>query len=169
MIKQLSAAVLATAGIVAGSIGPASAASVTSGAYTQVTRPLQCTGQVQGDGDGGTLYVEVSGFETRASDQHFRTYRVNTVVRAQEKTYDGTWLTVASGHYVHGVLGPSTSDDAGTTNAAPFVWYGDSSPVLSVSVAGFDDLFRAKVVSRVYDDEGVLIRTLVTYQGQCRL
>ncbi len=38
-----------------------------------------------------------------------------------------------------------------------------------MEVAGYDDLFRAKVVTKIYDDEWVLLKVLVTYQGQCRL
>ena len=146
---------------------PASAATTTDGAYTQSTRYLTCSGHVQGNGDGGTLKVMVSGHETRASDQHFRTYSIQTRIIAQEKNYNGAWVSVAKGHWKSGALGDAVSD--GETNVAPFMWGGSSEPTLSVPVAGFDDLFRAKVVSRLYDDEGVKIRKLTTYQGQCRL
>lgn len=164
------AVALATA--IAGSLalaGPATAATTTSGAYSQTTGSLSCVGHVLGDGDGGRLSVKVSGQETRPSDQHFRTYTVKTRMVAQEKTYNGSWVNVSWGPWVRGSLGPAYSNDAGTVNYSPFVWGGATQPTLSVPVRGFDDLFRAKVVTRLYDDEGVRIRVLTTFQGQCRL
>ncbi len=86
---------------------PANAMTTTSGAYSQTTYPLSCTGQVQGDGDGGTLSVAVSGKETRPSDRHFRTWRVKTYAVAQEKTYSGAWVNVKVTGTVSGRLGPS--------------------------------------------------------------
>lgn len=162
-------ALLAVPALLFAGLSTANAATTTSGAYSQSTGSLRCIGHVQGDGDGGVLSVRVSGKETRASDQHFRTYRLKTIVWAQEKTYSGAWVSVGHSAYKAGRLGPADSNDAGTINVAPFVWGYSTNPTISVPVAGFDDLFRAKVVTRLYDDEGVLIRTLTTYQGQCRL
>jgi hypothetical protein len=149
------------------SAAPAYAKTVQSGAYYQSTGNLSCVGHVQGDGDGGTLFVEVMAGEIRPADKHFRTYSVLTRVVAQERTYDGTWKKVASTKFFAGTLGPATSDDV--TNTSPVMWGGDTSPVLSVDVAGYDDLFRAKVITRFFDDEGVRIKRLVTVQGRCRL
>jgi hypothetical protein len=169
---NIKSAAVALATASAGSlalVGPASAATTMSGHYSQTTSGLSCTGQVLGDGDGGVLSVQVSGQETRPSDQHFRTHSIRTRMVAQEKTYDGTWKSVAWGPWASGHLGPSHSNDAGTVNISPFMWGGSTKPTLSVPVKGYDDLFRARVVSRLFDDEGVKIATLVTYQGQCRL
>ncbi len=146
---------------------PAMADSTSSGAYSQTTSNLTCTGQVQDDGDGGTLSVTVAGMETRPSDKHFRTWRLKTRLVAQEKTYNGSWKNVARTGFVPGQLGPAYSN--GTTNYSSFTWGGSAQPTLSVSVAGFDDLFRAKVVTKLYDDEDVMIKRLVTRDGQCRL
>jgi hypothetical protein len=163
-------AVAATALVAVGmSATPASAKMASHGAYTQVTGSLSCLGQVQDDGDGGTLFVEVAGYETRPSDKHFRTWDVRTRIMAQERTYNGSWKTVAVGPVVHGRLGPSYSDDNGTVNVSDINWGGDYSPTLSIDVAGFDDLFRARVQTRIYDDEGARIANLNTYQGQCRV
>lgn len=167
--------VLAKAAVTVVSLGmiavaaPANAMTTTSGAYSQTTYPLSCTGHVQGDGDGGTLSVAVSGNETRPSDRHFRTWKVKTYAVAQEKTYSGAWVDVAKSGTVKGSLGPSVSNDEGTINTAAFTWGGSTRPTFTLEVGGFDDLFRAKVVTRVYDDEWVLLKILVTYQGQCRL
>ncbi|QNN52504.1 hypothetical protein [Nocardioides mesophilus] len=146
---------------------PASAMTATHGAYSQATGPLSCEGQVQGDGDGGTLYVEVSGSETRPADKHFRTYMVKTKLVAQEKNYAGEWVDVAATGNFAGKLGRAVS--VGGVNVSPFRWGGDASPELSVKVTGFDDLFRAKVITKVYDDEGVRLTKLTTYEGSCRV
>jgi hypothetical protein len=167
MIKKTFAVAAATAGVLAATVAPSSAMSVQSGAYFQNTGPLTCTGQVLGDGDGGTLYVKVSGAEIRPSDQHFRTYVLKTRIIAQEKTYSGVWKTVKISAPATGHLGAAVNVDG--SNVAPFEWGTDTNPRLAITVKGFDDLFRAKVVSRLFDDEGVLIRVLRTYQGQCRL
>lgn len=45
----------------------------------------------------------------------------------------------------------------------------DKSPMLTVKVGGHDVLFRARVVTRVIDDKGVLLARLVTREGTCRL
>lgn len=169
-MKMKSLAVLAAAPVLAlGIAGPGQAATYTSGAYSQTTSALSCTGHVQDDGDGGTLSVTASGKETRPSDKHFRTWRIYTYAVAQERTYSGAWVDVARSGTKSGKLGPAYSNDAGTINTARFTWGGYSSTRFNVAVSGFDDLFRAKVVTNVYDDEGVRIKTLVTYQGQCRL
>ena len=147
--------------------GPAAADSTSSGAYSQTTSNLTCTGHVQDDGDGGTLSVAVAGMETRPSDKHFRTWRLKTRLVAQEKTYNGSWANVARTGFVPGKLGPAYS--AGANNYSPFTWGGSAQPTLSVGVSGYDDLFRAKVVTKLYDDEGVMIKRLITRDGQCRL
>lgn len=149
------------------SAAPASARTVQSGAYYQSTGNLSCVGHVQGDGDGGTLFVEVMAGEIRPADRHFRTYRVKTRLVAQELTYDGRWKSVASTGFFKGALGPATSDD--TTNTSAVEWGGDSSPILPIGVAGYDDVFRAKVITQFFDDEGVRVKRLVTRQGRCRL
>jgi hypothetical protein len=148
---------------------PATAATTTYGHYSQTTNALSCTGHVQDDGDGGTLSVAVKGMETRPSDKHFRAWKLKTNISAQEKNYAGAWVTVATGGYVYGKLGPAYSNDAGTVNYSPFTWGGSTNPTLGIRVSGFDDLFRAKVVTRIFDDEGARIAVLTTYQGQCRL
>jgi hypothetical protein len=146
---------------------PASAGTVQSGAYYQSTGNLSCVGHVQGDGDGGTMYVEVMAGEIRPSDKHFRTYRVKTRVVAQERAYDGTWHSVATTGFFKGALGPATSDD--TTNVSEVQWGGDTSPILPIEVAGYDDLFRVRVITQFFDDAGVRVKRLVTHQGRCRL
>lgn len=146
---------------------PATADTTTKGAYSQSTSNLSCTGHVQDDGDGGTLSVKVAGMEVRPSDKHFRTWRIYTRLVAQEKAYDGSWVSVARTKFVPGRLGPAYSN--GATNYSPFTWGGSTNPTLSIGVAGYDDLFRAKVVTNVYDDEGVKVARLVTRDGQCRL
>jgi hypothetical protein len=53
---------------------------------------------------------------------------------------------------------------------SPFVWNGmGTRPSLSISVAGQDDLFRLRVVTRAYSDEGAPLATLITREGTCRL
>ena len=167
--KTIAAAAAAALTSSVALVATSAAVTTTSGAYSQSTSGLSCVGHVQGDGDGGKLFVDVAGRETRASDQHFRTHSLYTRMIAQEKNYAGVWVNVKKGDWVKGKLGPSHSNDAGTKNHAHFTWGGDTQPTLWVRVEGFDDLFRAKVVSRLYDDEGVLIKRLVTRQGQCRL
>lgn len=163
-LAVVATAVMGASGVLAAS--PASA--VTSGAYSQnLISPLICTGHVYDDGDGGTLSVEVTAGETRLSDKHFRTWVVKTRIVAQEKQYDGTWKDVAAAGPFKGKLGPAIN--AGAVNVSSVYWGTDSSPILTVGVAGFDDLFRAKVVTRFFDDEGVLIKRLVSRSGQCRL
>ena len=169
-MNKMKAFTVAIATGVVGSVAlaaPAAADTTTKGAYSQSTSNLTCTGHVQDDGDGGTLSVKVAGMETRPSDKHFRTWRIKTKLVAQERTYSGRWVNVAQTGYVPGRLGPAYS--AGATNYSPFTWGGSANPTLSVGVAGFDDLFRAKVVTKVFDDEGVRIARLVTRDGQCRL
>lgn len=161
----VAAAALTTVAVAA----PVNAATITSGAYSQTTSALSCTGHVQDDGDGGTLSVSVSGKETRPSDKHFRTWKIYSYAVAQEKTYSGAWVDVGRSGTKAGKLGPAYSNDEGTMNTARFTWSGYSSTRFNIAVNGFDDLFRAKVVTNVYDDEGVRIKSLVTYQGQCRL
>ena len=169
MMKLITKAAVAASTLSLLAAAPVSAMTTSSGAYTQTTSALSCTGHVQDDGDGGTLSVRVAGYETRPSDKHFRTWKLKTNVTAQEKTYSGAWVNVATSKYVYGKLGDSYSNDAGTVNYSPFTWGGLTTPKITVPVAGFDDLFRAKVVTRVFDDEGARIKVLTTYQGQCRL
>lgn len=163
-------AVMGVSGLLAAS--PASASYTASGAYDQWTGPLSCTGEVYNGslpsgGAGGTLFVEVKASEMRLSSTHFRTALVKTRIVAQEKTYSGAWKSVASSGIFRGHLGPARN--YGAYNVARVNWGGDYSPTLHVSVVGYDDLFRAKVISRFFDDEGVLVKTLVTRQGQCQL
>jgi hypothetical protein len=49
------------------------------------------------------------------------------------------------------------------------VWGGKRSPRFAITVAGFDDLFRVRIVTRVFSDEGALLAKLVTREGTCRL
>jgi hypothetical protein len=163
-------AVMGVSGVLAAS--PASANTTYSGAYAQWTGPLSCTGQVYNGslpsgGAGGTLYVEVKAQEVRLSSTHFRTAYVRTRVVAQEKTYSGVWKSVASTRGFTGHLGPATN--AGAYNVSRVNWGGDYSPTLHVHVTGYDDLFRAKVITKFFDDEGVMVKKLVTRQGQCQL
>lgn len=167
-------AVMGVSGVLAAS--PASAGTTTSGAYAQWTGPLNCVGHVydgnlESGGAGGQLRVEVKAMEVRLASTHFRTMRVATRIIAQEKTYSGVWESVATSKAAFGKLGPARN--AGKYNFARVSWAThsgwDYSPVLRVNVAGHDDLFRAKVVSRFFDDEGVLIKKLTNFQGQCQL
>jgi hypothetical protein len=173
MMKLITKAAVAASSLTLLAAAPVSAMTTTSGAYTQTTSGLSCTGHVQDDGDGGTLSVKVAGHETRPSDKHFRSWRVYTWAVAQEKSYNGTWVDVATSKTLTGKLGSSYSNDAGTVNYSPYKWWGGRkysyTPTLRMAVAGFDDLFRAKVVTKVYDDEGAMIKQLTTIQGQCRL
>jgi len=135
--------------------------------YAQSVGSLECDGHVTDDGDGGTMYVRVAGREVRPSDKHFRTYKIVTRLLAQEKTYDGTWKTVEVTRAVDGRLGRARN--VGDYNVAKFTWAGNTNPELAVEVAGHDDLFRAKVVTKLIDDEGVKIKQLSSIAGQCRL
>jgi hypothetical protein len=71
----------------------------------------------------------------------------------------------------HGYLGATV--DHGAYNTSPFVWatkmWASDNPTLWISVNGYDDLFRVKTVTRLYDDEGVRLARLVTVNGSCRL
>lgn len=171
-------AVMGVSGVLAAS--PASASITTSnvpgGAYSQWTGPLSCTGEVYNGGlpsggAGGQLRVEVKAMEIRLSTTHFRTFRVATRIIAQEKTYSGVWKDVVTSGAAYGKLGAAHS--AGTYNFARVKWATpagwDTSPILRVNVQGYDDLFRAKVVTRFFDDAGVMIKKLTNYQGQCQL
>jgi hypothetical protein len=165
--KILAGGVAATAASLAFA-GPASAMPAH---YFQVTDDFSCTGQALGDGDGGTMYVDVEGFEKRLEDQHFRTHTVKTRLVAQEKDYFGVWRNVKWGPVFTGYLG--ATEDHGAYNTAPFVWktskWASDNPTLWIHVNGYDDLFRVKTVTRVYDDEGVRVARLVTRNGTCRL
>ena len=157
----LTASTLALVAVTA----PVTAAPAT---YSQSVGALECDGHVHDGVDGGTLYVKVSGQEVRLSNKHFRTYRIVTRVLAQEKTYDGTWKTVEAVRAPDGKLGRAV--DAGAYHLSKFTWAGLTNPELAVDVEGEDDLFRAKVVTRLFDDEGVKIKTLInTAAGQCRV
>jgi hypothetical protein len=160
-------AVTAVALAITAVAAPANAMTYASGAYSQTTFGFSCDGHVQGDGDGGTIYVTVTGKEKRASSAHFRTWKVYTYLIAQEKTYNGTWVDVEKSKAFVGRLGRSVS--VGSNNISSFQWGRSKAPELALRVGGNDDLFRAKVVTKVYDDEGVNLKTLTTYEGQCRL
>jgi hypothetical protein len=177
--------------------GPSTANTDHEGAYRQGTDRFHCTGQVEGDGNGGRIYVQVRGREVRPEDGHFRTAALRTRLIAEEKTYDGSWKPVERTKPYRGRLGAAW--DNGRVNVSPFRWYvkrpndseatplplpmpvplpvpgddeprrTDRSPVLKVRVAGQDDVFRARVVTRAFDDEGALLARLVTREGTCRL
>jgi hypothetical protein len=169
MIRKIIASAIAVpaAGVLA-LAGSASASSDSHGAYHQNTGGLRCTGQVHDNGDGGTMSVVVSGREVRPQSDHFRTGSFSTRLVAEEKTYNGTWVPVKYAPLRWGHLGPSY--DAGAKNVSPFVWNGKGAhPRLRITVAGHDDLFRVRVVTRVYSDEGALLARLVTREGSCRL
>lgn len=166
-------AVMGVSGVLAAS--PATAASywpTSGGGYESHAGPLSCTGIVYNGalasgGAGGQLRVSVSAAEIRLNTTHFRTARVVTRIIAQEKNYFGVWKDVATGTRAVGHLGPAHT--AGTYNFARVRWNGDTSPQLRVNVVGFDDLFRAKVVHRFFNDEGNLIARLVDRRGQCQI
>lgn len=165
---------VASAALVAPATASASnhISTATVRAYSQTTDSFSCTGQVYDDGDGGTMSVRVTGSETRPENKHFRTAFVKTRLVAQERTYPGVWKNVEWGHVFTGKLGPTV--DLGAFNQSPFAWrvapgVFSTAPTLSISVGGFDDLFRVKTVTRVYDDEGVKVATLVTRNGTCQL
>ncbi len=169
MIRKIIASAIAVpaAGVLAFA-GSASASSDSHGAYHSNSGALRCTGQVHDDGDGGTMSVKVSGREVRPQADHFRTGSFSTRLIAEEKTYNGTWVPVKYTKLRWGHLGASY--DAGAKNVSPFVWNGmGTHPRLRITVAGQDDLFRVKVVTRVYSDEGALLATLVTREGSCRV
>jgi len=171
---------------------PSAAHTDVHGAYHQGTGRFHCTGQVQGDGDGGWIFVQVRGREIRPESDQFRTAQIRTRLIAEEKTYDGSWQPVERSRKYYGRLGAAW--DNGSTNVSPFRWNKrsgsagpgipvplplpdvgsdkpkrDKSPMLRVQVGGNDDLFRARVVTRVFDDEGALLARLVTREGTCRL
>jgi hypothetical protein len=176
--------------------GPSTANTDHEGAYRQGTDRFHCTGQVEGDGNGGRIYVQVRGREVRPEDEHFRTAKIRTRLVAEEKTYNGSWKPVERTRPYRGRLGAAW--DNGRVNVSPFRWYvrrpddsgatlplplplpmplpgdedpprTDRSPVLKLRVAGQDDVFRARVATRVFSDEGALLARLVTREGTCRL
>ena len=161
-MKTLGVAAASTVAVLA-TVAPAAAGTVTNGAYSQNTGALSC------DTDTNTLSVPVSGRETRPAGNHFRTDHLTTRIRAQVQNNDGSWSTVEVGSLVSGKPGVVRSNDAGTVNFRKFNWGGSTRPVLSIQVNPNDNLFRATITSRLYDNEGVLIRVLVNTQGQCRL
>jgi hypothetical protein len=168
MIRKALAIGLAVPAISAiGLASPSAASSAHHGAYHQNTGGLRCTGQVHDDGDGGRMSVIVRGREIRPQDDHFRTAYLRTRLVAEEKTYNGHWKAVKWTKAHHGRLGATW--DAGAHNISPFVWRGDRSPRFRLTVRGFDDLFRVRVVTRVFSDEGALLAKLVTREGACRL
>lgn len=166
MRTLMKLAVTAVALALTGLAVPAHAMTYTQGAYSQTTFGFSCD---DGDdaADGGTIYVTVTGREKRPSDKHFRTYRVKTYLIAQEKTYNGTWVDVATTGANVGKRGRMVN--VGAYNISSYMWGTSKAPELALKVGGNDDLFRAKVVTKVYDDEWVNIATLTTYEGQCRL
>jgi hypothetical protein len=168
MLRKIIAGGIAAAAASLAVAGPASAMTTH---YFQVTDNFSCTGQVLEDGDGGTMYVDVSGYEQRLQDRHFRVNTIATRLIAQEKDYNGVWRNVEWGRVFHGYLGATV--DHGANNTSPFVWatkkWASDNPTLWISVNGYDDLFRVKTVTRLYDDEGVRLARLVTVNGSCRL
>jgi hypothetical protein len=169
MIRKILASAAAVPAVaVLALAGPASANSASHGAYHQNTGGFSCTEQVHDDGDGGTLSVRVAGREVRPEDDHFRTAAVSTRIVAEEKTYNGSWAAVKYSKLYWGHLGATV--DAGAYNVSPFVWNGmGKHPKLTIGVKGFDDLFRLRVVTRAYSDEGALLARLVTREGTCRV
>jgi hypothetical protein len=195
MERNALAAVLATLAVGAWGLAcPSSANTDSHGAYRQGTGKFHCTGQVQDDGDGGRIFVEVRGREIRPEDDHFRTARVRTRLVVEERAYPHGWEPVKRSRIYRGRLGAAS--DRGRVNVSPFRWNmtprskrltpplplplplpgsGDSSPkydrspTLKLKVRGHDDLFRARVVTRVVSDEGALLARLVTREGSCRL
>jgi hypothetical protein len=169
MIRKILASAAAVPAVAAIALAsPASADSASHGAYHQNTGGFSCTEQVHDDGDGGTLSVRVAGREVRPEDDHFRTAAIATRIVAEEKTYNGTWKAVKYSKTYWGQLGATW--DAGKYNVSPFKWYGlGKNPKLTIRVKGFDDLFRLRVVTRAYSDEGALLARLVTHEGTCRV
>jgi len=169
MIRKILATAVAVPAVAAVALGgPASASSDSHGAYHQTTGGLSCTGQVHDNGDGGAMSVRVSGREVRPQSDHFRTDSFSTRLIVEEKTYNGSWAAVKYSKLYWGHLGATR--DAGATNVSPFVWNGmGTRPSLKISVAGQDDLFRLRVVTRAYSDEGALLATLFSREGSCRL
>lgn len=169
MLRKIMATAMAipTLGVVA-LTAPVSADSASHGAYHQNTRGFSCTEQVHDDGDGGTLSARVAGREIRPEDDHFRTAAIATRIVAEEKTYNGTWVPVKFSKVYWGHLGATR--DAGANNVSPFVWNGmGTNPRLTIRVKGFDDLFRLRIVTRAFSDEGALLARLVTHEGTCRV
>jgi hypothetical protein len=168
MIRKILAISLAVPAIGATVLSsPSVANSDHHGAYHQQTGNLRCIGQVHDDGDGGKLSVTVRGREVRPEDDHFRTAYIRTRLVAEERTYSGSWKGVKRGKVHNGRLGATW--DAGANNVSPFVWGGRRAPRFGIIVAGFDDLFRVRLVTRVFSDEGALLAKLVTREGTCRL
>lgn len=163
MSKKILAVAAASSAAVIATVAPASAGTVSSGAYQQHTGPLTC------NTNNNTLHVTVSGRETRPAGNHFRTDSIVTRIRAQVQNNNGSWSTVAVGGPNAGHLGPVHSNQAGTVNFRRFVWNGTTRLPLSIGVNPHDNLFRASVISRLRDNENVLISTLVNNQGSCRL
>jgi hypothetical protein len=163
MSKKVLAVAAASSAAVIATVAPATAGTVVSGAYQQHTGPLTC------NTNNNTLHVTASGRETRPAGNHFRTDSVTTRIRAQVQNNDGSWSTVAVSGPYSGHLGAVHSNDAGTVNFRRFIWNGSRLLPLSIGVTANDNLFRANVISRLRDNENVLIKTLVNIQGQCRL
>ena len=169
MIRKILAGAAAVPAVAALALAsPASANSASHGAYHQNTGGFSCTEQVHDDGDGGTLSARVAGREVRPEDDHFRTSSIATRIVAEEKMYNGTWTAVKYSKTYWGHLGATR--DAGKYNVSPFVWDGmGTHPKLTIRVKGFDDLFRLRIVTRAYSDEGALLARLVTREGTCRV
>jgi hypothetical protein len=169
MIRKILAGAAAVPAVAAIALaGPASADSASYLAYHQNSGGFSCTEQVHDDGDGGTLSVRVAGREVRPESDHFRTAYIKTRIVAEEKTYDGSWKAVKYSKPYYGHLGATI--DAGEFNVSPFVW--DSlgkTPKLTMRVWGYDDLFRLRVVTRVFSDEDAQLARLVTHEGTCRV
>jgi len=170
---------------------PSTANTDSHGAYHQGTGRFHCTGQVQDDGDGGRIFVEARGRELRPEHDHFRTGRVRTHLVVEVRTYGGSWDPVKRSRTYLGRLGAAW--DRGSVNVSPFRWNmtppddgpnlplplplpgddqppdWDRSPMLKLKVGGSDEVFRARVVTRVFSDEGALLARLVTREGTCRL
>jgi hypothetical protein len=130
--------------------------------------------QIQRDNVGADLRplqvvrTGAAGREIRPEDDHFRTAAIATRIVAEEKTYNGTWVPVKYSKVYSGHLGATR--DAGANNVSPFVWNGmGTNPKLTIRVKGFDDLFRLRIVTRVFSDEGALLARLVTHEGTCRV
>ena len=165
MQKKIVAVAVASSAAVLAPVAPAGAVTNTNGAYSQHTSPLTC------NANNNTLHVTVSGRETRPAGNHFRTDHLTTRLRAQVQNNNGSWSTVRTGGLKTGHLGPIHSNDAGTVNFRRFIWDATGTPrlPLSIGVNANDNLFRARVTSRLFDNENVLISTLVNNQGSCRL
>lgn len=171
-MKKMIATVTALAAATAiGTMAPASADSaskhVATGSYHAATGNFRCVGQVHDDGDGGTLSLRVGAFERRLENDHFRTDSAATRVIAQELNYRGRWVSVKRSAWRWGSLGATI--DEGSTNRSHVVFGGTTSPTMALSVNGFDDLFRLKSVTLMFNDEGNRIAKLVNHEGNCRV